>query len=103
MQLGLVELTQSQITPVAVDPIARLAVRANRRVFERDGVRSGISIQLNLAAGEAAANASANTAPTAKTSPLGTAGSTFNPAGATFNPSGSTLNSRHRGALATNP
>lgn len=61
MQLGLVELTQAQITPVPVDPIARLAARANRRVFEREGAASGITIELNLPQPEVAAGTPAPT------------------------------------------
>ena len=38
MQLGLVELTQAQINPVAVDPILRLAARANRRALQGEGM-----------------------------------------------------------------
>lgn len=47
MRLGLVELTQSQINPVPIDPIMRLAARANRRAFETDA--GAAVIQLNLA------------------------------------------------------
>ncbi len=46
MRLGLVELTQGQINPVPVDPIMRLAARANRRAFEAEG--GGAGIQLNF-------------------------------------------------------
>jgi len=63
MQLGLVELTQAQITPVPIDPISRLVARANRRVFERDGVSGGVSIRLDLP-----------TETTASTSPVAPAG-----------------------------
>ena len=49
MHLGLIEMTQTQITPVAVDPIARLVAKANRRAFER-GASEGIGIAFNLPA-----------------------------------------------------
>jgi len=57
MQLGLIELSQSQINPVSVDPISGLVARANRRVFQREGAASGMSIQLNLAPPETTASA----------------------------------------------
>lgn len=59
MQLGLVEVTQSQIDPVPVDPIARLVARANRRVFMREGATNPITIQLNLSPSDASASLSA--------------------------------------------
>jgi hypothetical protein len=48
MHLGLVAMTQTQIQPVPVDPVARLVARANRRIFARESAEGGIGIQLNF-------------------------------------------------------
>ena len=48
MKLGLVEMTQAQIDTVTIDPIARLAARANRRVFEGEAAGADMEMPFNV-------------------------------------------------------
>lgn len=69
MQLGLTEMTQTQVVAVNEDPVARLVARTNRRLFEAEPGSRTIGIQLHLDEPAPAAMASTATHPPAATKP----------------------------------